>query len=413
MTTGALLDDAAIARPAPPMTLPIQHSTPVVVLNWSRQGGIGLVRSLGRLGIPVWGVNSRRLSPPSFSRYLTGRIWWDFDSHTSEESLEFVCGIAKELGTKPILLPTTDSEALFVAEHDLALRNYYLFPAMPPGLAQSLASKRDMFFLAKRHCIPTPECVFPTCHKDVEQYAKSGIFPVMFKGIDGGLLQKTAGKKMIVVRSPGQLLDYYDRFEDPSHPNVMLQEYIPGGDDTVWMFNGYFNESSDCLLGITGKKIHQYPVHTGLTSLGVCLLNQEVFDLTQAFMRAVGYRGILDIGFRYDARDRKYKVLDVNPRIGASFRLFVAQNGMDMVRALYLDLTGQPVEIGTARDGRKWVVEDLDFISCTRYLMERKLSMSELYRSYRGVEETAFFAWDDPLPFVMMFASAGFKALRR
>src|SRR2546425_3495393 len=47
------------------------------------------------------------------------------------------------------------------------------------------------------------------------------------------------------------------RSEDLEHPNLMLQEYIPGGEDSVWMFNGYFNEHSECLFGITGKKLRQ------------------------------------------------------------------------------------------------------------------------------------------------------------
>src|SRR5450756_1531289 len=110
--------------------------------------------------------------------------------------------------------------------------------------------------------------------------------------------------------------------------------------------------------------------------------NETVVTLTQRFMRAIGYKGILDIGFRYDARDRSYKVLDVNPRIGATFRLFVTDTGMDVARALYLDLTGQRLESGTLVGGRKWMVEDMDFVSSIRYLWGRKLKVREWLRSY-------------------------------
>src|SRR2546430_17218802 len=169
---------------------------------------------------------------------------------------------------------------------------------------------------------------------------------------------------MVIVRSPSELLERYDRMEDPESPNLMLQEYIPGGDDCVWMFNGYFNENSDCLFAMTGKKIRQAPVYTGYTSLGICLENETVKKTTIEFMKKIGYRGILDIGYRYDARDGKYKLLDVNPRIGSTFRLFVAENGIDVVQALYLDLTGRPVVPGAAREGRQWFVADQDLVSC-------------------------------------------------
>ena len=147
----------------------------------------------------------------------------------------------------------------------------------------------------------------------------------------------------------------------------MIQEYIPGGDDSIWMFNGYFNAHFECLFAMTGKKIRQSPVHKGVTSLGVCLRNGDVDNLTRRFMKTIGYRGILDIGYKYDARDGKYKVLDVNPRIGSTFRLFVGDNGLDVARAEYLDLTGQRVPSSEIVEGRKWFVEDRDLVSSIRY----------------------------------------------
>jgi len=56
--------------------------------------------------------------------------------------------------------------------------------------------------------------------------------------------------------------------------------------------------------------------------------------MTIRFMQALNYRGALDLGYRYDSRDGRYKVNDISPRIGAMFRCFVGENGMDVARAL-------------------------------------------------------------------------------
>jgi predicted ATP-grasp superfamily ATP-dependent carboligase len=122
-------------------------------------------------------------------------------------------------------------------------------------------------------------------------------------------------------------------------------------------------------------------------------------------MAAIGYRGILDIGYRYDRRDGQYKVLDVNPRIGCTFRLFAATNGMDVARALYLNLTGQPVASSQAAEGRKWIVEDFDLFSALRCWHDHTLTLKDWVSSLRGVEEAACFALDDPLPFLAMSAA--------
>jgi predicted ATP-grasp superfamily ATP-dependent carboligase len=59
---------------------------------------------------------------------------------------------------------------------------------------------------------------------------------------------------MFIVRSASELLEKYDDAENLANPNWMLQEYIPGGDDTVWMLDGYFNDRSHALPHLPGKR---------------------------------------------------------------------------------------------------------------------------------------------------------------
>jgi predicted ATP-grasp superfamily ATP-dependent carboligase len=136
-------------------------------------------------------------------------------------------------------------------------------------------------------------------------------------------------------------------------------------------------------------------------------------------MQAIGYQGILDIGFRYDPRDGLYKVLDANPRVGQAFRLFVAENDRDVVKSLYLDLTGQDQFSIAPREGRRWLIEDFDVISSLHYYQEGTLRPLQWLRSFKGVEEAAWFSWRDPLPFLVMlgrlmqrFASWAAKSVR-
>jgi D-aspartate ligase len=206
-----------------------------------------------------------------------------------------------------------------------------------------------------------------------------------------------------IAADADELLGAYRDMRCSDGSNVMLQEYIPGMPESVWMFNGYFDRDSHCKIGMTGKKLRQAPPYTGSTSLGACVANDTVHDTTVRLMRALGYRGILDIGYRYDARDGKYKLLDVNPRIGGSFRLFVGGNGMDVLRALYLDLTGQQVPSTSGSEGRRWMVQPIDLASSIAYRMRRDITVAAWIRSFKGVREEAWFAFDDPLPFLVLW----------
>jgi len=318
------------------------------------------------------------------------------------EFLDRLSEIGRRLKRPAILIPTSDETAQFVVDHAEPLSRQFIFPRNSPEMIARLVSKRGMYELALELGVPTPVTLFPQNLEDLKAFLPKIAFPVMLKGIYGNRLQSRSQKKMVIVHTPEELIENYSAMEDPEMPNLMLQEYIPGDDDQIYIFNGYFDRQSRCLAGFTGHKIRQFPVHVGCASLGICRRNDNVAQTTIRFMQAIGYQGILDIGYRYDPRDGQYKVLDANPRVGQAFRLFVAENDMDVVKSLYLDLTGQDQFSIVPREGRRWLIEDFDLISSHHYFQEGTLGLRDWARSFKGVEEAAWFNWKDPLPFVKM-----------
>jgi hypothetical protein len=78
---------------------------------------------------------------------------------------------------------------------------------------------------------------------------------------------------------------------------------------------------------------------------------------------------------------------------------------MDVLRTLYLDLTGQAVPSTDQRQDRRWLVEPLDLRSSVTYLRRGNITLTDWARSFRRVEETAWWARDDPAPFLAVLAS--------
>jgi predicted ATP-grasp superfamily ATP-dependent carboligase len=310
-----------------------------------------------------------------------------------------------------VLIPTSDIGSIFVADHADQLSDQFIFPRPAARLIRSLCSKKEMYHLARKCDVSTPETSFPQSRDDVLRYAEAARFPVLLKPIynqrPGRALQT-----MTRVETVQTLLERYDAIEDPLLPNLMLQEYIPGRDDSTWVFNGYFDAQGECRVSFIGRKLRNWPPYFGNCSLGICQQNDEVEHTTIRFMRAIGYKGAVDLGYRYDARDGRYKIHDVNPRVGAMFRVFVGENGIDVTRALYQDMTGQALVPARAPDGRKWIVEDGDPISW-RYYRDGNLSFSQWRASLRGINEGTFIDRDDPWPGIYRFTKKAQKAWRR
>jgi predicted ATP-grasp superfamily ATP-dependent carboligase/ubiquinone/menaquinone biosynthesis C-methylase UbiE len=384
----------------------IDTSTPVVVATVSPayllHGVVGIVRSLGRLGVTIHVVHDERWTPADFSRFLGRTFTATLDDGAPDRFLNDLLEVGRRVGRRAILVPVDDVTTLFVDDHAEALAERFTFPDRLPELTRTLSSKKELYLLCKRLGLPAPETIFPRSRGEVEAFAEQAAFPVVVKAIDPVLLRRQAqGRSVVIVEDADRLLDAYDHMEAAGDPNLMLQEFIPGGAESIWMFNGYFDADSECLAAFTGTKLRQYPPYTGPTCLGVCRWNPTVEQAAKNLLKAVAYRGIVDLGFRYDARDGQYKLLDVNPRIGASFRLFVG-DGIDVARALYLDLTGQQVPRSSAPDGRRWMVEHHDLLASRVYRRNGELSVAQWVRSLRGVREAAWFAWDDPVPFAAM-----------
>jgi D-aspartate ligase len=382
----------------------VNTSVPVIVFSCGfpnqgtprGYGALGVARSLGRLGVPVYLIGDKGLLPSSSSRYWKRVFPWDL-SAPLDESLRFLQDIARRLGTRPILLASTDRTAVFVAKNAAVLEENFIFPKVTPELLRLLTNKSEMALTAKANGIPAPETSFPQSRDDVVKFLEDARFPVMLKGANPLL---PFGTLKEIINDPKQLFERFDQGVAAGPPNLILQEYIPGGDGSVWMCNGYFNQDSDCLATFTGQKLRQWPPHAGVACLAVCEPNETVAATTRRFLKAVGYQGLVGIGYRYDARDGLYKVLDVNPRISGVFRLFVAADGMDIARVAYLGLTHQDVPPIAIPPGRKWMMEE-DFISAFQYAMQGKLTFKQWRESLRGVQEWLWWSRDDVMPFVV------------
>jgi D-aspartate ligase len=395
-------------------------AVPAVILKFDpnvyHHGALGIVRSLGRLGVPVHAVQEDRWAPMGRSRYLRGRLPWPRAADPAA-TLEQLMSWAARMESRPVLIPTDDIASIFVSDHAAELESAYRFPRQAPGVARALCSKAELYRLCTTYGVPTPQVWFPTTRDEVRALAGEATYPLVLKAINPWLLDHATRRPSVVIaRDAEELQELYERMEDVENPNLMVQEYIPGGAESVWMFNGYLDQSSEMLVHFTGQKIRQHPPYTGMTTLGVCRANAEVEATSERFLTSLGYKGIVDMGYRYDARDGQYKLLDVNPRIGATFRLFVGRTETDVVRALYADLTGGSVHASTAREGRRWLVENYDAVSSVRYVRDGTLSIAEWRRSFADVDEAAWFAPDDPLPFLVMslrFALRGAGKLSR
>ncbi|NGO09057.1 ATP-grasp domain-containing protein [Streptomyces sp. HC44] len=365
-------------------------------------GGVGAIRSLGRLGVAMYAITEDRYTPAAASRYLRGAIVWPTTGTEDPAWLvEGLLRIGQRIDGPAVLVPTDEEAAVLIAEHQDVLEDHFLFPRVDPPLPRRLASKQGLHELCVEHGIPSPAAAFPHSYEEIEEFAAKAAFPVVAKNREAFLRRRQPavnGTTRIATRE-GLLSLARDWGE---RPGVILQEYLPREDAEDWIVHAYFNAYSTPLAMFTGVKVRSWPPHAGMTANAYVVDNPELADLAARFIKQIGFSGIIDLDLRFDRRDGLYKLLDFNPRTGAQFRLFENESGVDVVRAMHLDLTGRAVPEGEQRTGRRYIVENIDPPALLAY---RRSGYTTPHAPARASgTELAWLAGDDLRPFFTMLA---------
>ena len=395
-------EDGPVRRRATPS---LDTRVPALVFktgrNLTHHGTVGIIRSLGRLGVPVYAAVEDSFTPAAASRYLAGYSPWSGFEPGAESLIERLLAIGRRLGRPAVLVPTDDLAAALVAEHAAVLGPGFLFPRPPAGLPRLLANKRFLHDLCARMDVPVPRVASPASWEEVHAFIARASFPLMVKAADSRWIPH-GGRSASLVRSPAELLAAYQALAENERSNLLLQEYIPAVCAEDWVVHGYANPQSGCLVTFTGRKLRSYPPFAGPTSLGVSVPNQVLEEQARNLLRAIGYAGILDLDYRLDRRDGQYKLLDFNPRIGANFRMFESRAQVDVVRALHLDLTGRAAPAAPPVADRKFIVESQDWFASLGYARHGELTFRGWLESIQGTRECAWACADDPLPALVM-----------
>ncbi|MFJ9863367.1 ATP-grasp domain-containing protein [Streptomyces sp. NPDC101165] len=340
----------------------LDERVPAVLLRIDRNpfhhGTLGAVRSLGRAGVEVHLVADCAESPVRRSRYVH-RIHPPPAPGTSPgEIAAALRRVAARVALPAVLIPMDDASAVAAGRLREELAPAYLLPQQPGALPGRVADKAELAGVCAAAGIPHPVTLVPDSAEDAAAAARRLGLPVVAKWSRPWLVPAGIGlRSTVVVNSARPARELYLRSTE-ARCSLLLQTYLPPGRDRDWFVHGYADRSGAVRAGGPGRKQLAWPRGAGLTAVGRWTPNPQVQALAERLTGELGYRGIFDLDFRRCGSTGRYHLLDFNPRPGAQFRLFADSAGLDVVRALHLDLTHRPLPDGVPLPGREFVVEN-------------------------------------------------------
>lgn len=377
--------------------------------------GLSVVRSLGRSRVQVIGMDSDLEQVTALSKYLLGRI--KTDDIRGPSMIDSLIKLG-EGGRKYAIIPTMEACVLNLSEARDRLPENLIYRLPDKEMTQKLLHKGSFRKLCAEHDLLSPAFAVVRNKTELEAALENFRFPLVMKGT---LKKMGAAPKASFVKDRDQALAAYDvqaadrvqgghdaKVADDSGEGdvskdggeMILEEWIPGGDNDVYFCLQSYGADSQLLASFMGRKIRQWPPRVGGTASAEPADLPEVEEMTTRFFKAVGFKGIGSMEYKFDARDKRYYAIE--PTVGRTdFQSGIAPaNRVNIPLAAFAEMAGEPVEMKKFPHRVKWVNPVADARSAEYYMDCGELTRAEWKKSLSGACVSSLFAIDDPGPWV-------------
>lgn len=371
--------------------------------------GLGIVRSLGRHGIPVCVAHTNdRIA--AYSRYAKRRVPWPDTSEA--EQTDYLVQLGREHGLEGwVLFPTSDKQAELVSRHHAELSEHYRLTTSPWPQYSLAQDKRLTYERAEALGIAAPatwkvQSIAEVAELDLE-------YPVLLKPASGVIDNPITDDKVWRVDDRESLLARYAEAIDllPA-ALVMIQEVVPGGGECQWSFAATCLDG-DALASLTARRTRQIPVDFGRASTFVESMDQpDVAEQSTRIITDFGLTGLVEVEFKRDPRNDRLKLLDVNAR-SWGWHSIGAAAGVDFSYLAWRSALGKPVERARGREGVRWVRLTTDVPTSLREILGGRMKLGPYLRTLRPPLEGPIAAKDDPRPALMEVPLLAMRAARR
>jgi len=357
-------------------------------------GSLEIARSLGRRGIPVWLITTDN-PLASLSRYVERSFRWS--GPRNDRALQFLLDLGHRHNLdRWIVFAGSDDDVRFVAQHHAALSAVFTLTTLPWDQLRWAADKRLMNTRADELRIARPLTRYAHSRDDL---AALGIpFPVILKPTIREGRNAFVDAKAWRIDNEAALFDRYDEAKAlVAGDSIMIQELIPGGGTAQLSYAALWDRGKP-VASLMARRSRQYPVEFGFTSTFV-----ETIELPQIeadarrFLASLDYSGLVEMEFKYDARDGRYKLLDINTRCWTWIALGAAA-GIDFPALQWRLAAGEEIVPTNGHSEARWLYFSRDLAASICQMFAGTLSPIAYLCSLRRPLVLAVFAWDDPLP---------------
>jgi len=250
-----------------------------------------------------------------------------------------------------LLIPSNDFYVRLLVENKKKISRNCVFHAISEKLLNNLLVKDNFYTVFENSELDLPRTYILDCSNSkniTKKEISKFLFPIIVKPGDGVEYYKHKFPGQAKVYKLNSFEEVYNTVKTIKNSGykgkLVIQEFIPGGDDQLFDSIFYCDKNHNVKLVSFAQIGLQEHTHTGVGNCTV-LVNgynehgdyKDQIEKMKKFLEKQKYCGFAEFDLKYDSRDDKYKVFEINPRQARS-SYYLCACGFNLVKYLVDDL---------------------------------------------------------------------------
>lgn len=242
--------------------------------------------------------------------------------------------------TTLILMGCTDEYAELIIDNRDELSKYYTVPYIDSNLKNRLVEKELFYKICEEYNLDYPKTYIFNEGDNTRDFDFN--YPVIVKASDSiSFFQNSfEGMKKAYIANDKEEFDQImkDVYSHGYKKSMIIQDFIPGKDDKMRVLTCYSDRNGKVKMMCLGHVLLEEHTPKGIGNHAAIITeyNPELMEKYKNFLEDIGYVGFSNFDIKYDERDGKYKVFEINLRQGRSNH-YVTSSGNNIAKYVVED----------------------------------------------------------------------------
>ncbi|WP_054696392.1 carboxylate--amine ligase [Syntrophomonas palmitatica] len=316
-------------------------------------------------------------------------------------------GLADRFADKKlILLGCGDNYVEQIIRNRAQLRENIIAPYVDANMMDALITKESFYEMCDRYWLEYPKTFLYT--RDMgEDFDLPFGFPIILKpsnGINYWAHPFASQKKVYKLDNRQDLLKVIEEIYQAGYEDkLIIQDFIPGDDSYMYAMNSFSGRDKKVRLMALGHVILEEHTPHGLGNAAVIISehDEELSLKIKDFLENIGYEGFASFDIKYDRRDNRFKILEINLRQGRG-SYYVTAAGYNLAEYVTEEyIFNQPRNFKIVRNEILWtaiplpaafmVIKDQECRANIKRLIKSRKAVNPLFlKGDRGLQRAKF-----------------------